>query len=86
MSEMSVEAVIPPTRRERARKLVAKIRKQVEIRSLQVAEKVVRARTLRLMALEAVGALVVFHGIDLYSSRVAFILLGAGVIFAVERQ
>ena len=87
MSEMAVEAPIPAeTRRQFLKRQLHRAWTQTEIVSLKVAEKYLRARALRLLAIDAVGALAAFHGIEGYSHRVAFLLLGAGIIFAVERQ
>lgn len=89
MNMMATELPVPAKAKPRFavfREFLQKSRKQVEIRALQVAEKVVRARSLRLLAVESLGACAVFHGIYLYSPRVAYIALGVGVILAAERQ
>ena len=70
----------------RAKVFVSKTRKQVEIKALQAAEKYLRARSLRLLMCQGVGAYAAFYGVEMYSHRVAWILLGAGILFAVERQ
>ena len=68
------------------RKFLAKVRKQAEIRGLQLLEHTIRHRDLRLMAVHAAGAWAGFHGVSMYSHRVALILLSAGVLLAVEMQ
>lgn len=81
-----VAPVVKVTLRERAKRLYARASTKTQILGLKAAEKVVRARSIRLLALEVVGALAAFHGIEGYSHRVAYLVLGAGIILAAERQ
>jgi hypothetical protein len=87
MTEMQgIETTNSQPRFVATRKFLAKARKQVEIRALQGLEHTVRHRDLRLLAVQCAGAWVAFHGVSMYSPRVAWLLLGTGILLAVEMQ
>lgn len=72
--------------RERAKRSAKLVRKHAEVHALQVAEQYLRQRSFRLIVIQCAGAYLAFRGMELYSHRVAYLILGVGIILAAERQ
>jgi hypothetical protein len=69
-----------------ARKFLKKVVKSADIARLRGMEQWLRRKDFRMLVIQGLGLYLLFHGIALYSPRVADIVLGVGVILAAERQ
>lgn len=81
-----IAPVVKVPLRERAKRVLSLVRKHTEIKALQAAEQYLRQRSTRLLLVQCAGAYLAFRGMELYSHRVAYLVLGVGIILAAERQ